>query len=496
MTIDLLRTRHPFLNDKPKRMLIDSKWVEAASGKTFESINPSTGEVLATVAEGDAEDIDRAVAAARRAFNGPWSKFKPAERQALLLKLADIVEQNFDEIASLDTLDMGGPIKRTLGGRSRVVGLLRFYAGQAIAIHGETIENSLPGNFISFTLKEPVGVVGGIIPWNGPLGLACGKIGGALATGCTLVLKPAEQTPLSALRLAELCLEAGVPPGVINVVPGYGETAGAALAAHMDVDKVAFTGSHFTGQEIVKASAGNLKRLQLELGGKSPDVVFADADIEAAVPGAAMAVFNNSGQICSAGTRMFVERKIYEEFSGRVAEYGKKLRVGNSADPETEIGPLVSAEQLDRVTGYLSIGRQEGARVLSGGAQLTDGDMAKGYFVPPTVFADVKDDMRIAQEEIFGPVISAIPFSDIEEVIERSNKTHFGLGAGVWTCDVGKAHKLARGIRAGSVWINCYQASDPAVPFGGYKMSGYGRERGKQHVDEHLNVKSVWIKTD
>jgi aldehyde dehydrogenase (NAD+) len=312
-----------------------------------------------------------------------------------------------------------------------------------------------------------VGVVGGIIPWNGPLGLACGKIGGALATGCTLVLKPAEQTPLTALRLAELCLEAGVPPGVVNVVPGYGETAGAALAAHMDVDKVAFTGSHFTGQEIVKASAGNLKRLQLELGGKSPDVVFADADIDAAVPGAAMAVFNNSGQICSAGTRMFVERKIYEEFSGRVAEFGKKLRVGNSADPETEIGPLVSAEQLERVTGYLSIGRQEGARVLSGGAQLTDGEMAKGYF----------------------------PFNDIEEVIERSNKTHFGLGAGIWTRDVGKAHKLARGIRAGSVWINCYQASDPAVPFGGYKMSGYGRESGKQHLEEYLNVKAVWIKT-
>jgi aldehyde dehydrogenase (NAD+) len=497
MTVDILASRHPFLESgKPKRMLIDGKYVEAASGKTFGTINPSTGETLITVPEGDSEDIDRAVAAARRAFNGAWSKFKPAERQLLLLKLADLVDKHFDELAALDTLDMGGPIKRTKSGRQRVTGQLRYYAGLATAIHGETIQNSLPGELVSFTLKEPVGVVGAIIPWNGPLGLACGKIGAALATGCTLVLKPAEQSPLTALRLAELCQDAGVPPGVVNVVTGDGETAGAALAAHMDVDKVAFTGSHFTGQKIVEASAGNLKRLQLELGGKSPDIVFADADLNAAVPGAAMAVFNNSGQICSAGTRMFVEKKIYEEFSEKVAQYGNKLKVGNSADPETEIGPLVSAEQLERVNGYLAIGRQEGARVLSGGQQATEGDLAKGYFVPPTVFADVKDDMRIAQEEIFGPVISAIPFTDVEEVIQRANKTHFGLGSGVWTRDVGKAHKLARGIRAGSVWINCYQASDPAVPFGGYKMSGYGRERGKQHVDEHLNVKSVWIKTD
>jgi aldehyde dehydrogenase (NAD+) len=497
MTIDILASRHPFLEGgKPKRMLIDGKYVESASGKTFATINPSTGETLITVPEGDSEDIDRAVAAARRAFNGTWSKFKPAQRQELLLKLADLADKHFDELAALDTLDMGGPIKRTRGGRQRVVGQLRYYAGWATAIHGETIQNSLPGELVSFTLKEPVGVVGAIIPWNGPLGLACGKIGAALATGCTLVLKPAEQSPLTALRLAELCQDAGVPPGVVNVVTGDGETAGAALAAHMDVDKVAFTGSHFTGQKIVEASAGNLKRLQLELGGKSPDIVFADADLNAAVPGAAMAVFSNSGQICSAGTRMFVEKKIYEEFSEKVAQYGNKLKVGNSADPDTEIGPLVSAEQLERVNGYLAIGRQEGARVLSGGQQATEGDLAKGYFVPPTVFADVKDDMRIAQEEIFGPVISAIPFTDVEEVIQRANKTHFGLGSGVWTRDVGKAHKLARGIRAGSVWINCYQASDPAVPFGGYKMSGYGRERGMQHVEEHLNVKSVWIKTD
>ena len=487
--------RHPFLTGKPKRLFIDGRWVEAATGKTFETLNPSTGEVLATVAEGDSEDIDRAVAAARRAFNGPWSKAKPFERQNLLLKLADLVEANFEELAALDTLDMGAPITRTMGSRLRAVGMLRYYGGQATAIHGETIENSLPGEMVSFTCKEPVGVVGAVIPWNGPLTATIWKIGPALATGCTVVLKPAEEAPLTSLRLAELCQEAGVPPGVVNVVTGYGETAGAALSGHPDVDKVAFTGSHLTGQKIVQASAGNLKRVSLELGGKSPDIVFADADLDAAVPGAGMAVFANSGQICSAGTRLFVEREIYDEFTARVAEFSKSLKVGNSSDPATQVGPLVSPEQLDRVTGYLAIGRQEGARALSGGAQLTDGDMAKGYFVPPTVFADVRDEMRIAQEEIFGPVISAIPFTDIEEVTERANKTSFGLGSGVWTWDVGKAHKLARSIRAGSVWINCYQAMDPAVPFGGYKMSGYGRESGKQHVEEYLNVKAVWIKT-
>lgn len=489
-------TRHPFLTGRPKRLFIDGKWVEAASGKTFDTLNPSTGEVLAAVAEGDSEDIDRAVAAARRAFDGPWRKFKPFERQNLLLKLADLVERHFDELAALDTLDMGAPISRTKAGRLRALGMLRYYAGQATAIHGETIENSLPGDYVSFTLKEPVGVVGAIIPWNGPLSATIWKIGPVLATGCTVVLKPAEEAPLTPLRLAELCQEAGVPPGVINVVTGYGETAGAALAGHPDVDKVAFTGSHVTGQKIVQASAGNLKRVSLELGGKSPDVVFADADLDAAVPGASMAVFANSGQICSAGTRLFVEQKIYEEFTARVAAFSKTLRVGNSSNPDTQVGPLVSAEQLERVTGYLSAGRQEGARPLSGGAQLTEGAMAKGFFVPPTVFADVTDGMRIAQEEIFGPVISAIPFTSIDEVIERANKTSFGLGSGLWTRDVSKAHRLARELRAGSVWINCYQAMDPAVPFGGYKMSGYGRESGKQHVEEYLNVKAVWIKTD
>ena len=489
-------SRHPYADGTYKKMLIDGKWVDAASGKHFETRNPATGDLLATVAEGDAEDINRAVTAARKAFEGPWSKFKPYERQALLLKLADLVEKNFDELSTLDTLDMGAPISRTRGTRQRVLGMLRYYAGQTTAIHGETIQNSLPGEVFSYTLKEPVGVVGAIIPWNGPLGASIWKIGPALAAGCTVILKPAEEAPLAPLRLGELVMEAGVPPGVVNVVPGYGETAGAALAEHPDVDKVAFTGSHLTGQSIIRASAGNLKRVSLELGGKSPDIVFADADLDQAVPGSGMAVFANSGQICSAGTRLFVERKIYDEFVGRVAEFSKTLRVGDGRDPETQVGPLVSEEQLKRVTGYLAIGRQEGAQPLSGGERVTDGPLAKGYFVPPTVFANVRDDMRIAQEEIFGPVISAIPFTDIEEVIERGNKTPFGLGSGVWTRDVGKAHRLARAIRAGSVWINCYQAMDPAVPFGGYKMSGYGRESGVQHLEEYLNVKAVWIKTD
>ncbi len=290
-------------------------------------------------------------------------------------------------------------------------------------------------------------------------------------------------------------MEAGIPPGVVNVVPGYGETAGAALASHHGVDKVAFTGSHVTGQSIVKASAGNLKRVSLELGGKSPDIVFADADLDAAVPGAAMAVFANSGQICSAGTRLFVEHAIYDEFVGRVAEFGKKLQVGNGLDPNTQIGPLVSQQQMERVSGYLAIGQKEGATALAGGAPLTEGALSKGYFVPPTVFANVQDNMRIAQEEIFGPVISAISFKDSDDLIQRANATTFGLGSGVWTTNVSKAHKVAKALRAGSVWVNCYQAMDPAVPFGGYKMSGYGRESGKQHLEEYLNVKAVWIKT-
>jgi aldehyde dehydrogenase (NAD+) len=489
--------RPAFLDGTPKRLLIDGRWVEAGSGRTFPSRNPATGEVLAAIAEGDAPDVDQAVTAARRAFEGPWRRWKPYERQRVLLRLADLVEQHADEFSVLDTLDMGAPLARTRAQSSgRAPALLRWYAGQATTIHGETIPNSLAGEYVSYTLKDPVGVVGAITPWNAPLGATIWKVGPVLATGCTVVLKPAEEASLSPLRFGELCLEAGVPDGVVNIVTGFGETAGAALASHMDVDKIAFTGSHLTGQLIVQASASNLKRVSLELGGKSPNIVFADSDMDATVPGAAMAVFNNSGQICSAGTRLFVERAVYDEFVGRVAEFGSGLKVGDGLDPETQIGPLVSEQQLERVTRYLDVGREEGARALSGGERLTEGAYANGYFVPPTVFSDVRDDMRIAREEIFGPVISAMPFDDLEEVARRANATNFGLASGIWTRDVRKVHRLAQLIRAGSVWVNCYQAMDPAVPFGGYQMSGYGRESGIQQLEEYLNVKAVWIKTD
>jgi aldehyde dehydrogenase (NAD+) len=487
----------PFLDGGTKKLLISGAWVEAADGRTIESFNPSTGGRLGAFAAGGAIEVDRAVAAARHALEGVWSKARPFDRQAVLLKFADLVEQHFEELSWLDVLDMGVPIGVALGRRRRVIGMIRYYAGMATALHGETIENSmLGGEFTSFTLKEPVGVVGAIIPWNGPLIASVWKIAPAIATGCTLVLKPAEETPFTALRLGELLLEAGVPDGVVNIVTGYGYEAGAALAAHPDVDKIAFTGSPVVGRKIVEASVGNLKRLTLELGGKSPNIVFKDADLDAAVPGAAMAVFANSGQICSAGTRLFVEQPIYDEFVSRVAEFGNSLRVGDSSDPATQIGPIVSEKQLQTVSSYIESGAAEGARTVSGGRRITEGTLGKGFFIEPTVFAGVADEMRIAREEIFGPVISALPFSGIDDVIRRANASSFGLGSGVWTRDVSITHRLAKALRAGSVWVNCYQATDPAVPFGGYKMSGYGRESGIQHLEEFLNVKSVWIKTE
>jgi aldehyde dehydrogenase (NAD+) len=482
-----------FLDDRPKLLLIDGEWVPAMSGKTFDSINPSTGEVIARLTEGDAADIEKAVGAARRAFNGPWSRFKPTQRQNVMLKLADLIEANLEELQLLDVLDMGVPIGRH---GSKASETLRYFAGWATKIHGETVPNSVKDSIFSYTLKEPVGVVGAVIPWNGPLIAAVMKIAPVLATGCTMVLKPAEEAALSPLRLGELISELDLPNGVVNIVTGFGETAGAALSSHRDVDKVAFTGSTSIGQEIVRAAAGNLKRVSLELGGKSPDVIFADCNLEAAVAGAGMGVFANSGQVCCAGTRVFVERPIYDEFVQRVSAYADSLKVGNSLDPDTQIGPIVSLTQLDRVTSYLDIGKAEGARTTAGGARLVQGELAKGYFVPPTVFADVNDDMRIAQEEIFGPVASVMPFDSIEEVTQRANLTQFGLGGGVWTRDVGKAHKLAKAIRTGTVWVNTYNISDPAMPFGGAKMSGWGNEMSGHALDEYLNVKAVWIRTD
>jgi len=490
--------KHPlpaFLDGRVKPLFIDGKSVPAIGGGAFDTINPSTGRRLAQVARGESADIDIAVAAARRALEGPWGRFKPFDRQQVMLRLADIVERNYDELALLDTLDMGGPISRTILGRRRAVALLRFYAGLATSVHGDTIANSAPGDVFSYTLKEPVGVVGAINPWNGPIGLAIWKICPVLASGCTIVLKPAEQAPLSPLRLAEMCMEAGIPPGVVNVVTGLGD-AGAALAAHPGVDKIAFTGSTEIGQKIVRASAGNLKRMSMELGGKSPNIIFADADLDAAVPGAAMAVFQNSGQICSAGTRMFVQRGVYDEFVEKVAAYAKALRVGDPLEPDTQLGPVVSSERLERVTNYLDIGKAQGARTAAGGARLTGGALGAGYFVPPTVFADVKDDMRIAREEIFGPVLSALPFDDIDDAITRANDSVYGLAAGVWSKNVDTVHRVARALRTGTVWANCYQVMDPAVPFGGYKMSGFGRESGVEHMQEYLQTKAVFLKLD
>nr|WP_319944193.1 aldehyde dehydrogenase family protein [Mesorhizobium sp. AR10] len=495
MTIAQTALRLP-IDGRHRQMFIDGAWVDARSGRTMESRNPATGAIIATVPRGDRQDIEFAVAAARKAFDGPWSRFKPYERQVLLLKVADLFEKHWEEISRSDTTDMGMPIVRTRANRNRVIGMLRYYAGMATSLHGETIENSLPGEVVSFTRKEPVGVVGAIIPWNAPTAASIWKIGPALASGCTIVLKPSEEAPLTPLLIADIMNEAGVPAGVVNIVTGTGVEAGAALAEHMGVDKIVFTGSTATGQSIIRASAGNLKRVSLELGGKSPVIVCADADLDRAVPVAAMSVFANSGQICIAGSRLFVERSIHDAFVERLAAYAKGLRIGDGIDPVTEIGPLVSEKQLQRVTGYLEAGTAEGATLVTGGSRLIEGALAAGNFIAPTVFAGVSDGMKIAREEIFGPIISALPFDTLDEAVERANNTPYGLAAGVFTQNVATAHQLSRKIRAGSVWVNTYHAIDPAVPFGGYKMSGYGREGGGEHLDEYLNTKGVFIKID
>jgi aldehyde dehydrogenase (NAD+) len=469
----------------PTKLLIDGKWVDAASGKTFETRNPATGELLARVAEGDAEDINRAVAAARRAFNGPWSRMKPNERQLLLLKLADIVDKNMEELALLDTLDMGGPLSRTRNNRQRAVGMLRYYAGMATSVHGETINNSLAGDIFSYTLKEPVGVVGAIIPWNGPLTASIWKIGPALATGCTVVLKPAEEAPLTSLRLGELCLEAGVPPGVVNVVAGYGETAGAALSSHPDVDKVAFTGSHLTGQKIIQASAGNLKRVSLELGGKSPDIVFADADLDRAAATAPYAVFDNAGQDCCARSRILVQRSVFDRFMELLEPAVMGVRVGDPALPETQMGPLISAAHRERVASYVP----DGAPVAFRGAA----PGGPGFWFPPTVLAPAGAGSPAFTDEVFGPVVTVTPFEDEADAVTIANDTPFGLSGSIWTENVGRAIRVARGVETGNLSVNSHSSVRYWTPFGGFKQSGLGRELGPDALDSFTEVKNVFI---
>jgi len=479
-----------FLQGPPKKLLIGGKWVAAKSGKTFETINPANEEVLGLVAEGDKADVDEAVIAARKAFEtGKWPSMGPHQRARYLFKIADLVEAHTDELAELVTLDNGKPIGESIIEVGRTVDTFRYYAGWATKFYGET-NPSDPGVF-NYTLREPIGVCGQIIPWNGPLATISWKVAPALAFGNTLILKPAEQTPLPAIRLGELICEAGVPDGVVNIVTGFGPTAGGAIAAHPDIDKVAFTGSTEVGKLILQASTGNLKRVSLELGGKSPNVIFPDAPMEQAVALSATGVFRNQGQVCCAATRMFVQEGIYDEFAERISAKANEINLGQPLNPATTMGPLVSSEQHERVLSYLKLAHDEGARAKAGGER---GPQAKGYFVKPTIYTDVKNEMRIAREEIFGPVAVLIPFKDENDAVLQGNDTTYGLGAGVWTQDVGRAHKVARALKAGSVWVNCYGIIDPISPFGGYKESGFGRELGRHSIDLYTQIKSVYVK--
>ena len=476
---------------KPGRLLIDGQWVDGS--KHFETINPATEEVLTHVVEASSADVDRAVKAARRAFedrSGPWRKLSASERGRLLWKLADLVEKNIDELAELETLDNGKPIfESRYVDMPMVVDVLRYYAGLATKIHGETV-NTFETAF-TYTLREPVGVVGLIVPWNFPLLLASWKLGPALACGNTLVLKPAEQTPLTTLKLGELSIEAGFPSGVINIVTGGPET-GKAIGAHAGIDKIAFTGSTAVGKEIMRGAADTLKRVTLELGGKSPNIVFADADIDGAVKGAINGIFYGKGEVCNAGSRLFLENKLKDEFTEKLIARASKMRPADPLDPKTRLGAIVSQEQMKTVLGYIEAGKSEGAKVVAGGNRASV-DGGKGFFVEPTIFGDVKNEMKIAQEEIFGPVLSVLTFDDIDEVIDRANSNPYGLAAAVWTRDVKKAHTVSRRLKAGTVWINTYGLMDAALPFGGYKSSGFGRELGAHAIEHYTELKTVWL---
>ncbi|MGA2738187.1 MAG: aldehyde dehydrogenase family protein [Bryobacteraceae bacterium] len=473
------------------KLLIDNRWIPSESGKTFATINPATAEEICQVAEADAADVEKAVKAARAAFeHGPWRKMPASERGKLLHRLADLIEKHADELAMLESLDNGKPYSVAKAvDVPATVACYRYFAGWADKIQGKTIP--IDGDFFCYTRHEPVGVVGQIIPWNFPLLMQAWKLAPALATGNTVVMKPAEQTPLSALRIGELIVEAGFPQGVVNLLPGFGPTAGAAISSHMDVDKVAFTGSTEVGHLIMEAAAkSNLKRVSLELGGKSPNIVFADTDLDEAVEGAHFGLFFNHGQCCCAGSRVFVEEKIYDRFVEKSGARARKRTVGDPFDPQTEQGPQVDQAQFDKVMGYIESGRSEGANLVCGGDRVGD----RGYFIQPTVFSDVQDGMKIAKEEIFGPVMSIIPFKGLEEVIARANRTDYGLAAAVWTRDIGKAHAIANGVRAGTVWVNCYNVLDTRAPFGGFKQSGMGRELGEYGLQQYSEVKTVIVK--
>jgi aldehyde dehydrogenase (NAD+) len=471
------------------KLLIDGQWVDPVDGKSFETYNPATGDVIAVVAEGNAKDIDKAVKAARRALeSGPWSKMDAADRGKLLYRLADLVEREKESLAQLESLNCGKTITDARGDLDGVVNTLRYYAGWADKIEGKTVP--VRGGYLSYTLRQPVGVVGQIIPWNFPLLMLAWKWGPALACGNTVVMKPAEQTPLTALRMGELALEAGFPAGVINLVNGFGETTGDALVVHPDVDKIAFTGHVDTAKIIQKRAADTLKRCTFELGGKSPNVIFADADMQQAVDGAFHAIYFHGGQCCTAGSRLFVEASIKDEFVQRLVEKAKRRKLGDQLDPTTEQGPQVSREQQEKILHYCDLGQKEGAKLVLGGKRWGE----RGFFVEPTVFDNVKDEMTIARDEIFGPVVGVMPFQSFEEVVDRANRTYYGLAAAIFTKDIDKAHLFARSVKAGTVWVNCYHVVDTTTPFGGFKMSGQGRENGEAALEHYTETKTVTIK--
>lgn len=474
----------------PKQLLIAGRWVSAQAGSTFETVNPATEEILATVAEGRGADVDEAVKAAREAFEGgAWPRMRPHERTLYLLKIAELLEAHADELATLITLDNGKPIHEARAEVGRAVEVFMYYAGWTTKIYGET--SPTDASLFNYSLREPVGVCGQIIPWNSPLSMIAWKVAPALACGNTVILKPAEQTPLPALRFGEVTLAAGLPEGVVNIITGFGPNAGGALARHPGVDRIAFTGSSEVGREILKASADTVKRVSLELGGKSPNIIFADANLVEAVPRAAAGIFRNQGQVCSAGSRIFVQQEIYDEFTESLTDAAAKIRLDDPCDPHTTMGPLISQEQYRRVLGYLETGSREGAELTIGGGR---GPQLRGYFIRPTVFVNVRNDMRIAREEIFGPVASVIPFKDENDAICQGNDTTYGLAAAVWTNDISRAHKVARALKAGTVWINGYGKIDPISSFGGYKHSGIGRELGRHSIDLYTEIKSVYMR--